>query len=72
MEERRFPKIETYYTTLQAMQQRFDEEERQDRLQAETMEEYLLWKSQTRKLLANLIGLPKMKQCELLPQSWNV
>ena len=41
MEQRRFPKIETYYSTLQAMQTRFEEEERSDRLQAETVEEYI-------------------------------
>ena len=68
MEERRFPNIETYYSALHAMQQRFDEEKRQDGFQAETIEEYLLWKRQTRKLLANLTGLPKMKSCELIPQ----
>jgi hypothetical protein len=68
MEERRFPKIETYYSTLQAMQTRFDEEERPDRLQAKTVEEYITWKFQTRKLLADLIGLPKMKTCDLTPQ----
>ena len=48
MEERRFPKIETFYGTLHAMQERFDAEERQDRLVAETVEEYVTWKRQTR------------------------
>ena len=41
MEERRFPKLETYYGTLAAMQARFDEEERPDRLKAESVEEYV-------------------------------
>ena len=72
MEERRFPKIETYYSTLQAMQKRFDAEKRKHRLVAETKEEYLLWKQQTRVLLADLIGLPKMQQCNLNPQTLEV
>ena len=38
MEQRRFPKIETFYSTLHAMQARFEEEERPDRLRAETLE----------------------------------
>lgn len=69
MEGRRFPKLETYYSTLQAMQQRFDDEYRQDCLTAENVEEYIVWKRQTRKLLANLTGLPKMKACELIPKT---
>ena len=72
MEERRFPKIETYYSTLQAMQKRFDAEKRKHRLVAETKEEYLLWKQQPRVLLADLIGLPKMQQCNLNPQTLEV
>lgn len=69
MEERRFPKIETFYGTLHAMQARFDAEERQDRLVAETVEEYVTWKRKTRKLLAELIGLPKMQTCDLTPET---
>ena len=72
MEERRFPKIETYYSTLSAMQNRFDNEERPDRLQSETMEDYLVWKSNTRKLLADLIGLPKMQSCDLAPETLEI
>ncbi len=72
MEERRFPKLETYYGTLAAMQARFDEEERPDRLQAESVEEYVTWKRQTRKLLADLIGLPKMQSCDLNPETLEV
>ena len=68
MEDRRFPKLETYYTTLQAMQERFDAEYREDRLVAADVEEYIVWKHQTRKLLAKLIGLPKMKTCDLKPE----
>lgn len=68
MEERRFPRIETYYTTLRAMQERFEEEERKNRFRAENVEEYLTWKRETRKLLTGLIGLPKMKTCELMPK----
>lgn len=69
MEERRFPKLETYYSTLHAMQARFDAERRADRFLAETVEEYVIWKQNTRRLLAGLIGLPKMQTCELLPQT---
>lgn len=69
MEERRFPKLETYYSTLHAMQTRFDTEARTNRFQAETPEEYALWKQNTRTLLARLIGLPKMQTCDLLPQT---
>ncbi len=72
MEERRFPKIETYYSTLHAMQQRFDAEKRKSRLTAETKEEYIIWKQQTRKLLADLIGLPKMQTCELTAKTLEV
>lgn len=72
MEERRFPKIETFYSTLRAMQERFDAEERRSRFQAGTMEEYLTWKHNTRKLLGELIGLPKMQSCDLLPETLEV
>lgn len=68
MEKRRFPRIETYYTTLQSMQERFEKEERKNRFQAKTVEEYINWKRETRKLLAELIGLPKMKTCDLAPK----
>lgn len=68
MEERRFPKIETYYATLQAMQVRFDAQKRSDRLAAETIEEYDIWKKKTRNLLSDLIGLPRMQTCDLNPQ----
>ena len=72
MEERRFPKIETYYSTLAAMQARFDAEERRSRFGAGTMEEYLAWKHKTRTLLGELIGLQKMQTCDLTPETLEV
>lgn len=65
---RRFPATDIYYTSLRSMQERFDEVCRQDGFCARTAEEYSLWKRQTRKLLSELIGLPKMKLCDLLPE----
>lgn len=61
-------KIERYYTTLSAMQRRFDMEARQDGLCAGTLEEFLTWRRRTRRLLAELIGLPRMQTCQLCPE----
>lgn len=72
MEERRFPKIETFYSTLQAMQTRFDFQPRADRLLARTLEEYIPWKQHTQALLAKLIGLPNMQTCDLQPQTLEI
>ncbi len=57
--------MEQFYTCLPAMRKRFSEEKRNNRFQAESREAYDKWKTETRKLLSELIGLPKMQQCDL-------
>lgn len=60
--------ISKYYTTLTAMQERFDVECRQDGLGVDNIEDYVAWRRNTRRLLSELIGLPRMQSCDLLPE----
>lgn len=61
-------KIEKYYTCMDYMLKKFDKYKRQNRLKADTIEEYEAWKKQTTTMLWSLLGLDKMELCPLLPK----
>lgn len=58
---------ETYYTCMEQLLKIFEEEGRQKKFKAQNLEEHRVWKEEVRKILVNLIGLHKMKRCELNP-----
>ncbi|MBB5196042.1 dienelactone hydrolase family protein [Anaerocolumna cellulosilytica] len=63
--------IKKYYTCKEHLDKKFDSG-RKSRLKAETKEEYLKWKEETRTLLKKVIGLDKMETCELNPETLEV
>lgn len=57
--------VERYYGSLANMKKKFDKRARQDYFKGTTKEELLIWQEDTRKMLAKLIGLDMMEECEL-------
>ncbi|MFV0342157.1 MAG: dienelactone hydrolase family protein [Anaerocolumna sp.] len=59
--------IDKYYTCINHMKKKFDQGGKNS-FQANTVEEYALWKEETREILRNLIGLNNMETCPLEPK----
>lgn len=67
METNRIIKIEKYYGSLQNMLSKYDRYARKDAFRAETVDDYELWKKQSREMLRSLLGLDKMDHVEPNP-----
>lgn len=63
----RVPKIERYYGSLAGMLRKYDSMNRKNRFCASGIQEYEIWKKETRLLLSRLLGLDRMENCPLNP-----
>ncbi|MGM9603960.1 MAG: alpha/beta hydrolase family protein [Faecousia sp.] len=63
----RLPAAEECWPTLPAMLRKFDQLARQSRFTGSTVEEFAVWREETKTLLQKLLGLDKMELCP--PQS---
>lgn len=65
--------VTKYYTCLELMKSKFDKYARKDKLQAKGIEDYTLWKQNTKAKLQELFGLDKMEmpklECETIEVS---
>lgn len=63
----RIIKINKYYGSLAGMLAKYDRLGRRDKFKGAGLDDYTLWRQETRKLLRKLIGLDKMEVCPLKP-----
>ena len=68
MEENRTISISQYYGSLPNMKSKFDRFARKDFFQGQTREEWEKWAQDSRKTLADLLGLDKMDHVPLMPR----
>lgn len=61
-------RIEKYYGSLAGMLKKYEKVARTDCFTGKTKEEFEEWKEKSRKLLGELIGLPRMEDCPLEPK----
>lgn len=54
-----------FYTTLDCMTRRYDEGKRLNAFSADSQDEFHKWRDETRKMLINLLGIDKIKPCEI-------
>lgn len=59
--------IKTCYPILPSLLRKFDRNARKDCFSGKTKEDFEQWKTQTRLLIRNLLGLDKMETCDLNP-----
>lgn len=56
--------VKKFYTSLESMKLKFDKFARKDKVNASTLEEFIVWKNHARETLFDLLGLDKMENCE--------